>query len=443
MDRPADDQSGEHAIDRRRVVGAGAASFLLGSCRPGRGGAQPIKGFLQLLSPKVHGVASDNLKRLGARPDPSYTYAIDDADARVPAGVIPFEARAPGMKNLEVYTHGRRIARFTPLADGQVSGRLDLSGEARGPLVVDVYAWDSPPGDNGFDVVLKMRFHLFVTDGRDASPTAERAAGHPAHGRRLLFEDTFASLSAGYVPSATEGKRWFTNKPGGGDFGDAAFERAEEGRTPFHTADGFLRIRAQHDAEYNDRYGYKRPWYSGLLATAFNDGSASFAVRRGYFEARMMIPHGAGVWPAFWLVPVRSIRDKDAQEVIEIDALEFYGFPPVYNVTAHLWNGNPKRVQSDILTPPTATNFSADQANRGDLTWDFHEFGVEVTDAEYVFYCDGRALKRMPAYKTSHPEDAFYVVVNLALGGGWPVPLPPGGRHDLWIDHVRVYAPAA
>jgi hypothetical protein len=395
---------------------------------------------LTVTVPKVQGSATPRPKPGWGETEHAYTHAIADEDARVKAGRMPFEAQTKAIGALEVHLHGQRVGRFTPDADGRVKAWLDLSREARGPLIVDVYGWADPEEPDRLQPPIKMRIILFVADGRDATPRIERSAGHPAHGRALVFDEPFDTLSAGKVGGAAAGKRWFTQKPGGGDFGDAAFERIEGSHNPYHLEDGFLRIRAQHDPTYQDPFGYKRPWHSGLLATAFYDGSASFSANRGYFEARIMIPRGLGVWPGFWVLSTRHITDVNAPNVVELDILEAYGVPSRYHATAHLWN--PKRDQAEIITPVTATNYSDRDPKGGDLSWEFHEYGLDVTGSEYVFYCDGREVARMPAFESAPKDDQFFVLFQLALGSGWPVPVPPGGRHDMWIDYVRVYAPA-
>jgi hypothetical protein len=434
------DASARGAVFRRSLLAGGAAGWVLGAYRSSPARAETAA--LTLLSPKVQGTAAPRPKPAEGEFEASYTHAIADADARVKAERMPFEAQTRGLRSLEVHLHGRRAAQFSPGSDGRVKGWLDLSGEARGPLVVDVYAWSGPtPG--GPEPLVKMRFILVVVDGRAATPAVERPAGHHAHGRALLFDDPFNDLSAGRVDNASAGKRWFTQKPGGGDFGDAAFERVEGPRNPYHLEAGFLRIRAQHDAAYEDPYGYKRRWYSGLLATAFYDGSSTFSTNRGYFETRMMVPRGVGVWPGFWVLPVRAIRDWNAPNIVELDIMEAYGVPWRYHATAHLWNGDPKREQTKIVTPTTATHYSAQNPERADLTWEFHEYGVDVTGSEYVFYCDGKVVSRMPVFETAPKDEQFFVLFQLAMGSGWPTPVPPGARHDLWVDYVRVYAPRA
>jgi len=35
----------------------------------------------------------------------------------------------------------------------------------------------------------------------------------------------------------------------------------------------------------------------------------------------------------------------------------------------------------------------------------------------------------------------WYVLLDLAMGGGWPDNAPPANYYDMWIDYVRYYAP--
>jgi beta-glucanase (GH16 family) len=126
--------------------------------------------------------------------------------------------------------------------------------------------------------------------------------------------------------------------------------------------------------------------------------------------------------------------------VVELDALEAYGFSGVYNVGTHLWRAKPELGESSPVEPTTATGYSQANPKGGDLSWEFHDYGIDVTDSHYVFYCDGREVKRFAAFPASGPPDELFVLLNLALGGGWPVPTPPGKRHDLWVDYVRVYS---
>jgi beta-glucanase (GH16 family) len=71
------------------------------------------------------------------------------------------------------------------------------------------------------------------------------------------------------------------------------------------------------------------------------------------------------------------------------------------------------------------------------MTDDFHTYGVLVDEDFITFYFDGAELR-----KDKTPEDAkvpLYLMVDLALGGGWPIDKTPNPSH-LLVDHIRVYA---
>ena len=71
------------------------------------------------------------------------------------------------------------------------------------------------------------------------------------------------------------------------------------------------------------------------------------------------------------------------------------------------------------------------------MTDDFHTYGVMVTADDIVFYFDGVELRRIDT-----PEEAkvpLYMLVNLALGGGWPIDKTPNPSY-MYVDYVKAYA---
>ena len=71
------------------------------------------------------------------------------------------------------------------------------------------------------------------------------------------------------------------------------------------------------------------------------------------------------------------------------------------------------------------------------MTDDFHTYGLLVDSEEITFYFDGVELRRV---KT--PEEArapLYMLVNLALGGGWPIDKTPNPSF-MYVDYIRAYA---
>jgi beta-glucanase (GH16 family) len=232
---------------------------------------------------------------------------------------------------------------------------------------------------------------------------------------RPTFAEDFNSLSVSGNPE--DHARWFAHTPWGGDFGDAPFTDPQPD-FPFSVRDGILRIEA--------RKGADNKWRSGLLASARPDGTG-FAQRYGYFEARAKLPPGPGVWPGFWLNANQPHGVKDPG--VEIDVIEYYGqFPEAFHSSVHIWDnsGAGKNRVTDHITPVAY----------GSLYDDFHTYGVDIEPDWLAFYLDRREIWRVP----TPPEltRPMMVLVNLALGSGWPIDRTPNPS-IMEIDYVHVY----
>jgi beta-glucanase (GH16 family) len=241
---------------------------------------------------------------------------------------------------------------------------------------------------------------------------------------KKVFSEDFNSLSVS--PSNNERTTWSAHTPWFGDFGDARFidpvtiYADPEKNDPFFVKDGILTIRA--------RKHENGQWTSGLLSTA-DPKQAGFALRYGYFEARMKLPPGPGTWPAFWLAANKAKDDKDP--AVEIDIVEYYGkFTDGFHSVLHVWDAvDPKKTRSeDHVTRVPA----------GSLVDDFHTYGAEVTKDWIVYYLDRHEIARMktPAEHTK----PLMMLVNLALGSGWPIDKTPNPS-DLLVDYVHAFAP--
>lgn len=231
-------------------------------------------------------------------------------------------------------------------------------------------------------------------------------------GYHLTFDEDFKEPLS--VSAWGPGTRWIAHTPYAGDFGDARFADPEEG-FPFTVDSDILRIEAKKD-------GGK--WRAGLLSSMDPKGNG-FAQKYGYFEMRAKLPKGPGTWPAFWLLAAASILDKSVTGM-EIDVLEHYGVNPNALCTnVHLWYPD-KRHEAD------GRNYIV-----SGMTDDFHRYGVMVDSDFITFYYDGVELRRV---KT--PEEAkvrLYLLVNLALGGGWPIDKTPDPSY-MYVDYVRAYS---
>jgi beta-glucanase (GH16 family) len=207
--------------------------------------------------------------------------------------------------------------------------------------------------------------------------------------------------------------RWIAHTPWHGDFGDAVF--LDPGpHSPFSVKDGILTITMRKSEQGR--------WGSGLLASSNRDRSG-FTQSGGYFEARMKLPSGMGVWPAFWL----ASTDPSAKVTPEIDVMEYYGqFPEGYVVTVHNWQNGADISHNDFHVRVPANSLSDD----------FHTYGVQVNNTAATFYLDRSEIWSVPS------SDVFMepltVLVDLAAGGGWPIDHMPNPS-KLEVDYIRAY----
>ena len=293
---------------------------------------------------------------------------------------------------------------LTPGEYTLVSGLWNPKGNARLPLKTGAGVTMADP--NGYRVgTLKV-----------AADAPIPALGKPTldlTGYRVTFDEDFSEKELSVSPWGP-GTRWIAHTPYAGDFGDAKFSDPAPG-FPFTLENGILRIEAKKD---------NGKWRAGLLSSVDSKGQG-FSQQYGYFEARAKFPHGPGTWPAFWLLGVTKLTDKKATGA-EIDVVEQYGVHPnSLHTCVHLWYADKKHTADP-------GHFIVDGMEN-----DFHRYGVMVQPDFITFYFDGVELR-----KTKTPEAAkvpLYLLVNLALGGGWPVKDCPDPSY-LYVDYVRAYA---
>lgn len=406
---------------------ATAAPLIGASAEPAadRSASGPAQS-LQMLSPGPTGVSTHN-QREGPAP---YTVAISDEAAQVLPGKQTFRGVAKGMRNVAVVCPaGGEWRMVQPAEDGSFSVEVDIP-DVTGPTPVDVFSWDSPPNDPNYRASINARVDLFVVGSPRARAEAALPPGHPAAGMRLVWSDEFdgpLSVSGSRHRDAT----WFMGgKPSatGSQYSDAFFVSATDRRDPFYIKDGFLRIRATHTYPEPGRPGPS--WWSGHLSTGFPDESASIEFRRGYAEVRMKTPLGQGAWPAFWLLDSASTLPSRPYGAVEIDAVEAYGHDiTFYMATQHRWPGAERN-------EPYAHNQKGVDA--GNIANGFNRYGVKLTDAEVVWFFNGTEVHRAPLFRHD-VVSPFFIMLDLAMGGGWPIVSPPAGYYDLWVDYVRVY----
>ena len=165
-----------------------------------------------------------------------------------------------------------------------------------------------------------------------------------------------------------------------------------------------------------------------------------FAFKYGRIEARIRLPGGQGLWPAFWLLPQDSAYGGWAAsgEIVIMEAVNLgaAGGNTVHG-TLHYGGEWPNNVfTGDSYVVPT------------DARTEFHEYALEWDATEMRWYVDG-VLYAMQNnwFSTSAPYPApfdqpFYILLNAAVGGNFPG-APNAGTEfpvTMEVDYVRVYS---
>jgi beta-glucanase (GH16 family) len=193
---------------------------------------------------------------------------------------------------------------------------------------------------------------------------------------------------------------------------------------------GNLVITARRENPSNLQCHYGTCQYtSARLLTA-----ATFTQTYGRFEARMKIPRGQGIWPAFWMLG-NNIGSVGWPNSGEIDIMENIGREPnTVHGTLHGpgYSGGGAIGAGYTIGAPFADGF--------------HTFTVDWSPNLIVWYVDGNEYqRRTPAdlggnrWVFDHP---FFMIMNVAVGGLWPG-YPDGSTvfpQTLTVDYVRVYA---
>jgi beta-glucanase (GH16 family) len=242
---------------------------------------------------------------------------------------------------------------------------------------------------------------------------------------KLVWSDEFN----GPNDSAVDSNKWVT-ETGGGGWGNNELEYYTSRLENASQKDGNLVISVLRE-KYIGPDDATRNYTSARLKT-----QGKFSQAYGRFEARIKIPRGQGIWPAFWMLG-DDIEKPGWPACGEIDIMENIGKEPaLVHGTIH---GPGYSGANGIGTP---------YALPGDQRFadDFHIFAVEWEPNTIRFYVDDHL------YATRTPADLpkgtkwvydhrFFLLLNVTVGGGWPGD-PDASTvfpQTMLVDYVRVY----
>ncbi len=247
----------------------------------------------------------------------------------------------------------------------------------------------------------------------------------PSADWQLTWSDEFDAAEG----SAPDPSRWAFDL-GGGGWGNNELQSYTDRRENVSVRSGMLVIHVAR-ASFTGADGIRRDYTSARLKT-----QNRFTQTHGRFEARIRIPHGQGIWPAFWMLG-QDIVSAGWPACGEIDIMENIGREPAM-------------VHGTIHGP----GFSGGQAigaaftNAGGRRFadDFHIFAIEWEPQTIRWYVDGtlfqtRTAADLPAGARWVFDHPFFLLLNIAVGGNWPG--SPDSTttfpQEMLVDWVRVH----
>jgi beta-glucanase (GH16 family) len=246
----------------------------------------------------------------------------------------------------------------------------------------------------------------------------------PTDGSRLVWGDNFKG-TAGVPPNPAH---WRFDTGGGGWGNDELEYYTSRGANAALDGHGHLRITARAEP-LTQPGGVSRAYTSARLQTLH-----TFQFQYGVAQARIEVPAGAGLLPAFWMLGNDAYRPGGWPACGEIDVVETAGSVP-------------RTLKATLHGPwPSAPNgVAVSRRASHPLSAGFHVYGVRWAPDSLAFTLDGAVYGTLtPAelppgasWPFAHP---FFLLLDLAVGGrgSGPSALTPFPATML-VDWVKVW----
>ncbi|MBR2089998.1 MAG: glycoside hydrolase family 16 protein [Fibrobacter sp.] len=213
---------------------------------------------------------------------------------------------------------------------------------------------------------------------------------------------------------------------GSSGWGNNEWEYYTDRKENAYIKDGILHIRAQKEDYKGSKYTSARMLTKG-----------KFAFKYGTVEARIALPTGKGIWPAFWMLG-ENFDTVGWPACGEIDIIEAVNSENIVYGTNHWANG------TEYATYGNNTGNYRDQKHEIDIT-QFHTYKF-TWDEKYIrmFVDDFMYHEILIENSTGDTEEfhkPFFFILNVAVAGNWPgfevddTQFP----NEMLVDYIRVY----
>lgn len=257
----------------------------------------------------------------------------------------------------------------------------------------------------------------------DTEPTVFSASSYPPTGYKLAFNDEFQG-------NTLNREKWHTRLIENGGNGQHLNDEIQRYRDNHSVSNGFLTLSATKQAD-------------GTYSAGMIRSDRTFG--HGFFEIRVKMPKGKGVWPALWLRP-------------DVGASGELSWPPEIDIFEFVVNGveeTPNKIHSGTWPAEGYTAKKLSAITGWNETWTYyrapfdftdgwHTIGLEWLEDKTRFFIDGKQINAREChwlYEGGAQAAKPHLILNYAVGGaGW------AGKHgvddvlgDLQVAYIRYY----
>ena len=236
----------------------------------------------------------------------------------------------------------------------------------------------------------------------------------PPPGWELKWHDEFDS-------EQINAANW-TYDLGAGGWGNGEAENYTARSENARTENGMLVIEARQEKLDGSYYTSARLKTQGLQTFQY-----------GRIEARLKVPAGKGLWPAFWMLG-SDFNGKNWPDCGEIDIMEYIG-------------KEPDLIMGTLHGPgySGATGLTKWNRQEYNIADDFHTYAVEWDKDQVSWFFDGEVYNTISRADVGNRkwvfDQPFFIILNLAVGGQLPgiIGLDTVFPAQYLVDYVRVY----
>ena len=265
--------------------------------------------------------------------------------------------------------------------------------------------------------------------GMSCSSVNKNSSGGSAKAEVVFFDD--------FLGSKLNRDHWTPEVPGFN--GNNELQTYVDSSSVLYLEKGLLVLRPQYAPKFKNIEGREYDFISARINTR-----DKFDFTYGTVEARIKLTAGDGLWPAFWMLGKGMWPTTG-----EIDIMEYVGESDWISAAIHGpgYSGE----------TPFVNRLYFDKEH--DAT-KWHVYAVDWTPERLIFKYDGVPMFKVTRKMVEHYgrwvyNDKQYLILNYALGGGYPakingvkapyyglpessVQMVKNGEAKMWVDWVKV-----